>query len=279
METYAQDNSGFTLIELLIAIVISGILTGAIYKIIKVQQNSYLVQAEVAEMQQSLRAGLEAITGEIRMAGYDPAGSNNFFISDISLRDLNNSQDTSGDGSIEFHADFNGNGVIDSNETISYSLFDFPATNPSARDGIPDLARNSGGGRQLLAENIQALGLAYSYDFDGDGRVDRSANNHVIWAIDSDNDGILDKYLDTNDDGSIDASDAPGGAAPLPDGAVPGTAQIMGVRVWMLARAKHPDRSFSNTATYVVGPKHITPNDNIRRRLLETVVKCRNMGI
>ncbi|GAG11101.1 unnamed protein product, partial [marine sediment metagenome] len=61
---------------------------------------------------------------------------------------------------------------------------------------------------------------------------------------------------------------------------------IRAVRIWMLARTGRGDDKFANTRTYTVGSKVITPNtdanlnnDNLRMRLLETTVKCRNMGL
>ncbi len=58
------------------------------------------------------------------------------------------------------------------------------------------------------------------------------------------------------------------------------------MRIWMLAKTEHGDKSFLNTKAYTIGNKVITPstdadlnNDNLRMRLLVTTVKCRNMGL
>ena len=64
-------NRGFTLVELLIALAVSGIIMTGIFSAFKTQQDSYLAQEQVAEMQQNLRASLYIMTREIRMAGYD----------------------------------------------------------------------------------------------------------------------------------------------------------------------------------------------------------------
>jgi len=63
---------GFTLIELLITVAISGILMAGVYTAFMSQQNSYLAQEEVAEVQQNIRSGLDVMVRDIRMAGYDP---------------------------------------------------------------------------------------------------------------------------------------------------------------------------------------------------------------
>ncbi len=63
---------GFTLVELLVALVVSGVLMTGVYSAFLTQQQSYLAQDQVAEMQQNLRAGLNFFTYELRKAGYNP---------------------------------------------------------------------------------------------------------------------------------------------------------------------------------------------------------------
>ncbi|MCW7077428.1 MAG: PilW family protein, partial [Candidatus Syntrophoarchaeum sp.] len=218
-------------------------------------------------------------------------GAPGFGITDIRPRDINNNVDitVTGNGAFEFTADFDGNGTLSGGETISYSICDSPIV--AGGDGINDLGRNSGGGRQLVAENIEALGFAYAFDADGDGILDTynvGGNQRVIWAVDSDGDNDLDRNLDTNNDGNIDENDGPG---PGGNGLIAGTAiadvapqDIRAVRIWMLARTERGDNGFVNTRTYVIGNKVITPNtdadpgnDHLRMRLLTSTVKCRNM--
>ena len=290
-----SSRKGFTLIELLIAMAITGIVAGAIFTAFQSQQKSYLVQDQVTEMQQNLRAAMDIMVREIRMAGYDPTDNQNFGIIDIQPRDIANVFDAglTGNGAITFTVDQNKNGISEGNEAISYSICDFPIL--AGGDGINDLGRNSGGGRQLVAENIEALGFAYAFDADGDGILDTyndvGGNKQVIWAVDSGGGNDLDLNLDTNIDGDIDENDGPGAGG---NGLIGGTPiipvvdpqDIRAVRIWMLARTGHGDKSFLNTKTYTVGNKVITPNtdadlnnDNLRMRLLVTTVKCRNMGI
>ncbi len=284
---------GFTLIELLIAMAISGIVMAAMFTAFKSQQSSYTAQEDTAVMQQNLRACLDIMIREIRMAGCDPKSIGGLGISNICLRNINNAVDNTitGNGAITFSADFNGNGVLDGNETVSFSIYDYPVAHP---DGNFDLARNTGGGRQLLAENIQALGLAYAFDADSDGKIDTytdtAGKSHIIWAVDSNGDNKLDKNLDTNNDGKIDASDGPASKNGLITGknlpVAVSVGDIRAVRIWILARADHRDNSFLNNFTYVVGNKIITPstdtdpnNNHFRMRLLTAVVKCRNLGL
>ena len=76
-----NNESGFTLIELLIVIVISALLTGAIYTIFISQQSSYAIQTGVTGMQQNARAALTLMEKDIRMAG-SGIGSSTFTVQD-----------------------------------------------------------------------------------------------------------------------------------------------------------------------------------------------------
>jgi prepilin-type N-terminal cleavage/methylation domain-containing protein len=62
--------NGVTLIELLIALVLSSLLTAALYRIFISHQKIYTVQDQVADMQQNVRIAMGQMTREIRMAGY-----------------------------------------------------------------------------------------------------------------------------------------------------------------------------------------------------------------
>ena len=64
-----RKKNGLTLIELLIALVLSGILIAALYRIFISQQKSYTVQNQVVDMQQNARIAIGQMTREIRMAG------------------------------------------------------------------------------------------------------------------------------------------------------------------------------------------------------------------
>ncbi|MCI5157208.1 MAG: prepilin-type N-terminal cleavage/methylation domain-containing protein [Candidatus Electrothrix sp. AUS1_2] len=67
-----RKNSGFTLIELIVSLVISSFVVAGIYGVYTIQQRSYKVQEQVSEMQQRLRAAVQFMTSEMRMAGYNP---------------------------------------------------------------------------------------------------------------------------------------------------------------------------------------------------------------
>ena len=144
---------GFTLLELMIAIAIFGIASGAIYATYQHQQDSYLIQEQVADMQQNLRAGMYFLTRGLKMAGYDPTGK---------AGAGTNTANTAGKAEFICAVDEDGDGTIIASEIIRYAL-----TKDTNKDGLADsfpcnLGRADGaGGLQPLAENIQGLEFLY----------------------------------------------------------------------------------------------------------------------
>jgi prepilin-type N-terminal cleavage/methylation domain-containing protein len=63
------NRNGVTLIELMVALVICGVVIGAIYRLFVAQTRAYTVQDQVAEVQQSVRGAMEILVRDLRMAG------------------------------------------------------------------------------------------------------------------------------------------------------------------------------------------------------------------
>ncbi len=255
-----NNKRGFTLVEILITLLLASIVTAAIYKTFREQQKSYIVQEEVVEMQQNLRAALDIMSREIRMAGYDPLQSGNFGFLRADAR------------LIRFTIDFdNSGGTPGNDETITYQLYDYDS------DGVAAELRRTTTSLDLpIALNIEAIGFAYGFDNDADGYLDKDASGNTIWAIDTNGDGRLDTNLDSNSDGIIDANDSTSGVALTTPVDI---STIRAVRLWVLARTSRADKKFRDRRTYVVGNQHLTPNDGYRRRLVSITIKCRNMGL
>ncbi len=66
---------GFTIIEMLIAASISMIIVGSALSVYLTQHKHLLVQEQISDMQQNIRASMQELATKIRMAGYDvPTG-------------------------------------------------------------------------------------------------------------------------------------------------------------------------------------------------------------
>jgi type IV pilus assembly protein PilW len=157
-------NKGFTLVEILIAIAIAGVVMAGIYSAYSSQQRSYIVQEQVAGMQQNLRAAMDLMEREIRMAGYDPTGGAGAKIITADIAELQFRIDVNGDGDFTKPGSPPGN---DTNEQIRYAL-KLDADRDGIADGSPcGLGRATwGSGLMPVAENIDALNFVY-LDKDG----------------------------------------------------------------------------------------------------------------
>ena len=143
---------GFSLVELMIAMSVGLVVLGAMYSVFTVQNKTFGNQEEIVAMQQNVRAGMDMVTREIMMAGYNPTGGT-----------PEPGIVTAGADSITFTMDITNTGGTGSpdgltdgpNEYITYDLYD--------SDGVQALGRRStsGASRQPVAENITALGFTY----------------------------------------------------------------------------------------------------------------------
>jgi type IV pilus assembly protein PilW len=139
---FHSQNEGFTVIELLISIAIFGVVIGSIFSF-SIGHRKYLaVQEQISGMTQNTRAAMDMISGEISVAGYSPKGT---VFTGIPYSD----------SQLQIYADLNGNGVLtDENENIIYS---YDSSNKR-------IVRNTGGGNQPLAENVQSFSFDYLDD-------------------------------------------------------------------------------------------------------------------
>ena len=305
--------SGFTLIELMIAMAIAGLVLTVVYAAFGSQLRTHVGQQMTVEIQQSIRAAFTLMQHDIRMAGYDATwwdedndGSHDFRDSDLIDNDCDGRADAADPGQDEAAdlARFTAAGAhylqfsldrsrdsdfCDSEDRIG---FGFSTTRDRNRDGVADagvapLGRSVGaGGLQPLAENFQAVAFGYAFDDDHsaalpDGEIDTNGRN-IIWAYDSDADGLLDTLLDSNADGLVDSADDLNGNGRIDDvlltPAVP-ISRIRAVKVWLLGRTRSPLPDHLDTDTYVVGDKVLSFADHYKRELLTTIVNCRNLGL
>jgi type IV pilus assembly protein PilW len=144
-------NPGFTLIEVLISLAIGMVVLAALYAVFTIQNKNFAKQDQIAEMQQIARTAMDSMAREITMAGYDPNKSL------PTPAPANAAITAAGATSLSFTSDLNGDSdTVDANESVTYAF-----------DGANyRITRNTGGGAQPFAENIQGLTFTY-YDAAG----------------------------------------------------------------------------------------------------------------
>jgi type IV pilus assembly protein PilW len=152
--TQRTGSAGFTLVEMMIAIAVFGILMVGVYAVFQAQVKNHYTQQQVIEMQGSLRAVMDLMEYEIKMAGFDPDSTGEFGV--IRAESY----------LFEFAFDADEDGVADgaaNNEQIRYQLSNDAS---GGEDGGPD-GQNDGGVCNLLrngsivALNIDALNFIY----------------------------------------------------------------------------------------------------------------------
>ena len=157
-----NSSRGLTLIELIVALTIGMIVLGALTATFVLQRKAYSTQEQVIEMTQIARAAMDMIGREVRMAGY--FNSANPMQRDSSTDPLFVGIPAA-DSRLEILADLDGDGdTEDTNERIIYT---FDSANRMIR-------RNTGGGAQPFAENIQAFSFMYLDGNDNPATTDAS---------------------------------------------------------------------------------------------------------
>jgi len=272
---------GFTLVELLIGMVAGILLLGSLYIIFKAQLKSYNLQSQYIGMQNNIRIALTSMAKEIRMAGYDPKGTAFSSASPIQIAK---------EYEFSFAYDKNQDGVIEPNEVITYQL---KSTDDTDNNGIADngatmLIRKVGTNSQPLADDVEAIGFAYAFTENTDNNQlaynSTGINKNIYWCIpyngywynlDINDDGLINKLDDINNDNIIDIANT---NKPVVYN------NIRAIKIWLLIRSEHPDESFIDNNSYIVGKYIITPKNNdtdkhYRHWLLTITVKLRNMGL
>jgi len=141
-----RNQKGFTLVEILVALAIGGIVMAAAYSMYISQQKAYQITEQVSALQQNLRSAMYFLERDLRMAGYNPTKASIYFgFTDLTLPSP---------GLFTFGMDTSENGVLDTDETFTYSLVG------------NNLRRTSGGVSQTIADNISDISLTW---FNRDG--------------------------------------------------------------------------------------------------------------
>ena len=132
-------NQGFTVAEFLVASALLSVMLAGMLKLFTFINQFYTAQNAAANVQQVVRYGIDILTQNIRMAGFNP-----LILSDIGIMD-DFSQD-----SIHFTSDLDSDGTIDDADEIRFFLDDHK------------LKRQQGeGNRTTLIDNVTDLSFTY----------------------------------------------------------------------------------------------------------------------
>ncbi len=166
------NNGGLTLIELLVGLVICAVLVGGIYRLFVAQGKAYTVQDQIVEVQQNIRGAMEILLRDLRMTGYDDAGTPAVTVPNPSV--------VSGDHSITIR--------YEKNDGIHEVIYSTDGTSRLSRQETLNGVTNT----ETLLENVETLDFAYGVDEDEDGAMDdRNGNN------------LIDDWISAGDVGSL----------------------------------------------------------------------------
>jgi type IV pilus assembly protein PilW len=153
-----NDEAGFTLIEALISIGVFAVILIGILQVYDSMQYTYVRSMASADVQQSVRAALDLITHDIRLAGYDPSDA----ISNQKTSAFPNPLPPGTTLAI-IGGDTDGNGIT---ECVAYRLFNRQLQRWKANWTSGDCAwpTTPGATGTVVANNITALNVTYSPD-------------------------------------------------------------------------------------------------------------------
>ncbi len=145
----ANNQSGLTLIELMISMVIAGMLLGIMVLAFTAQSKTYNTQQEVSTLQEDMKAALQVMSRDVRMAGYNPAGISGASVPSVTAATLTT-----------FHAtqDLDGSGVLSDfpEEDVLYSFI-----TPAAGSTASLMRTTNGVAAQPVIDNLTHVGFQY----------------------------------------------------------------------------------------------------------------------
>jgi prepilin-type N-terminal cleavage/methylation domain-containing protein len=306
--------SGFTLIELLVAIALGMVILAGVFRVFNVQQDAYVVQDQVAAMQQNLRAAMYMITRDLQMAGwYTNFDRNN---RTINLGDLptktgrpllfsaNNGEggniNPGTDALVILKAAEGSLYTLTGTETASGTSTSVNLT-PSGLDPANNrygvlvkhdlrtadfFTLTAPGTVSTLAENYQGDADASKADmlFRTDIIVYKIKNDPVSGrpTLYRDNLGnsIFDQAVAENIENMQVRYQLTSGSWENALTTSKPSQQVRAIEVILVGRTAFPQRGFRDTETYSFADNPNTnPNPSYRRKILSTIVKTRNVGL
>jgi prepilin-type N-terminal cleavage/methylation domain-containing protein len=96
-----NNKTGFTVLELMISMAIMSIALTSIYGLYMSYVRVYTTEGVTSRVQQGVRAGMDMMVRDIRMAGLDPTGTDRFGMVEASAQSIRFTADRDMDGEID----------------------------------------------------------------------------------------------------------------------------------------------------------------------------------
>ena len=309
MKQKKAKNQGFTLVELLVAMAIATVVLTAIFFTFKSQQDSYVVQSQVAMTQQNVRGAMQLLSRDIQMAGYytnfetsiitmnwDDMGANESMHPIIFARDNISSV---GDD-IKDNTDLvvivkasleNGRqlalGEAASGTTASSTLRD---AGNLTQDKYALLVKNDLSRAEFFrvtnSAGIINLSKSLVESYSEDDWIFRA--DIIIYYVDDadpEHPNLMRRNLGNNEQAQVMAEDIDNLQFRylLDDGSEVDSGfnerNVRAVQIYLLGRTRNIIRGYTDPNTYNIGGMNVAPGDGYRRRLLKALIKTRNIGL
>ncbi|MFP4167565.1 MAG: PilW family protein [Desulfonatronovibrionaceae bacterium] len=135
-----ESPAGFTLVELLVSLAISVVILAGLTSVFMTTNEQYTEQSKLSDVQQGIRAAMQVMSRDLRMAGLNPANA--------TCPGIYSNNSTS----INVRYDYNGDGSCDRDRIFRYD----------ASNNTLNMQPSSNGSMQVLAEDITSFSFGYT---------------------------------------------------------------------------------------------------------------------